>query len=110
MILNFIKKHFKVWGVKFDITDLPPEFIISTHAQERLIKRVGIKVEKIPKFIIKAWYSKDVDVEKLRFKKYNQLFRDHPKICREMMGYVFIFVMIENKRMLANQKILVTVI
>jgi len=110
MIIDFIKKHFKVWGVKFEVTDLPPEFIISVHAQERLIKRVGIKKEKIPKFVIRAWYSKDVDIKKLRYKKYNQFFRDQPKICREMMGYVFIFAVIENERVLANQKVLVTVI
>ena len=89
LIHNLILKYFKTWGVKF-MSDLPPEYIISDHAEDRMAERFGCKKDKISKIVIKAWHSREkVKKEWLNKRKYfNQV---KGATYRYFMGYIFVF-------------------
>ena len=110
MVTAFIERTFKTWGVELE-TNLPPEFYVTKHAEQRLKQRVGIKATKIPKFVTKAYYSKHRPIPKLNRKEYRNL-TGYPKnrVAREMMGFVFIFAYSTPRGGLPKQKALITVI
>ena len=112
MIKTIIERFFKVWGVQFE-TDLPPEFIVSAHAEQRLLERVRCRKDKIQKLVVKAWYSKSVPIPKFeKTKNRTEYFYDrkrHNRVARECMGYVFIFAYEYNRHPFLPQKVLVTV-
>ncbi len=86
---NLIIKWFKCWGVRFD-SDLPPEFIITVHAEERMDERFRCNKDKVKKIIIKAWHSKDkVKKQWLNNRKYFGLVRG--ATYKYFMGYIFVF-------------------
>lgn len=51
-------KNLLYWGVKFE-SELPPEFVIPTHAKERMDQRYfpGMDEEHIKRTVLKAWYE-----------------------------------------------------
>lgn len=107
---TFIEKYFKVWGVGFE-SDLPPEFIISTHAEERMRERMKCSKDKMVKLVAKAFYGKSVPIPKLeRIKNKTHYRYDERRFAKEMMGFVFVFVMAEPRHPLPRQKVLITVI
>ena len=112
MIREFIEKHFKVWGVEFE-SSLPPEFVISDHAEKRLNERVRMKPEKMKALVVKAWYAKPVNTPKLeKTQNRSSYYYGEERICRELMGkiYVFAYAYGKNRRPFSVQKVLITVI
>ena len=90
--LKHIRKQLQCWGVVFE-SDLPPEFVVSHHAEQRLAERVGVKKDKMVKMVMKAWNAKTPNMDKWGKKLYENKFRKDGKYIefREMMGYLFIF-------------------
>lgn len=106
-IVDYITRNFKVWGVEFE-TDLPAEFVITTHAEQRLIERLRVKKEKLAKVVVKAWYTDDVPSAKVNRAAYNYPAKN--KRYREMMGYTWVFGYgHESRSGLPPQKVLITV-
>lgn len=92
----------KVWGIHFE-SELPAEFILTRHAEERLVERFKLlNKEKIDKIIIKAWYSKE------KFKNAKVIYKNN-YMYRVFNGYLFVFAKRHNKRYNYTQKALVTV-
>lgn len=111
-MLNLLKKYIKLWGVKFE-TDLPPEFVISKHAEERLRNRVGVSKKKMSELVVKAWHTKDVQIPKLNKREYKaEHFYKYKrqKVCRELMGYIYVFAYSSGRAPFNSQKVLITVI
>lgn len=110
-LMKLIARWVKVWGVGFE-SDLPPEFVVSLHAEQRLIERMGCSRRKIPKVVMKAYYGRSVPLPKLNTKRYYSA-HHHPgknRVAREMMGYVFIFAYTQPRGAFPAQKVLVTVV
>jgi hypothetical protein len=110
-LIRFIEKHFKVWGVFLE-ADLPPEFLITKHAADRLWNRVGVKADKHSKVTVKAWHSKVVTRPIINRLEYAKGFDDRRYTChyRELMGWVFVFgIRIDRRGPFAQQKVLITV-
>jgi hypothetical protein len=104
-MIKFLLKKFlrrlKYWGCEFEY-NIPPEFVISDHAEQRLKERFKCGDHKLKKVTVKAWYSNEfVDKSKIK---------DNGRIYRSFNGNVFVFKARFNKRIMAEQKILVTVI
>ena len=109
LIIRLIEKDCKVWGVQFE-TDLPPEFVVSKHAEQRFTERLGCNKQKMAKITVKAWNAAEPDLKKWGRKIYNHSFKDDAaKIqYREHMGFLFVFAVYPSRRPLASQKVLVT--
>ena len=105
-----LKRFFKVWGVGFE-TNMPPEFVITNHAEERMKQRMSVSERKLKQTVIKAFYSKEVSCPKMNRKEYRtKMFHGKRRIARELMGYTFIFCYSSPRSPLPTQKILITVI
>ena len=87
-ILKFFIKDLKYWGVALE-TKLPPEFYITKHAEEKMLKRFGCNQEKIKKVTIKAWYSREPISEDFKFKK--KLLGYKGSQYRMFNGNIFVF-------------------
>lgn len=112
-IKRIIKKYFKIWGVKYE-GDLPPEFIVTNHALDRLKYRSGTKEDKFKKIIIKAWYSSEYLDEKFLNKQEEIQFfkgkRNRSRIKYKLFnGLIFVFQLHFNGQIGVNQKKLITV-
>lgn len=104
---KIIHKHFRVWGVEIE-SDLPPEFYVTTHAEKRMCDRMGCRLEKISKLVIKAWKSEEkIDQNFINRKMY---FRKDERgiVYRKLMGFIFVFKVTHTKG-LYSQKRLITV-
>lgn len=106
-LVVIIRKHFLVWGVGLE-TNLPPEFLISSHATIRLKQRTPFSPEKYNKVVAKAWVSKiRVSNAFINTKNYH---RDQKNVHYKMFcGYVFIFKEVYKHNLGTTQKILITV-
>lgn len=94
----------KYWGCEYDF-NLPPEFIITEHARQRMIDRGVCKEKKIRKVVVKAWHSEETTLKQWN-KQYNRLPHE---VYKSFMGYLFIFLIKHNKRLGYTSKTLVTV-
>lgn len=59
MIKKLIVRWFRIkyWGVRFE-NNIPPEFIITKHAQDRMIERLGCKTrDEMVKLVMLAWWN-----------------------------------------------------
>jgi len=107
-ILKYLK--IKCWGIKLE-SELPPEFIISTHAEERLKERFrSMLLSDTSEIIIRAWFSNrdlpkkydpPVQYDLGQFLQYKQTY---------FMGYVWIFGIRRIRKAGYTQKVLLTVI
>lgn len=72
---------------------IQPEFILTTHAKERLIDRLGTKPHKLLRVCKKAWKSKPLNLPIANKLRYSTSFDPKRKNIqyRELFGYVFIF-------------------
>jgi len=104
-IRKYIEKHYDFWGTKI-ITDLPPEFIITEHALERLKTRFNCSPEKRHKIMLKAWDSQEYPGNK--FAK-NAKYHHEKGIYKLFNGYIFVFRTRYNKRLGFCQKNLITI-
>lgn len=88
--IRWFKKYLKAWGVEFQ-SNLPPEFIVTTHAEERIVQRIGCKKDKIAKLVMKAWSSQEKISEV--FENRREYGRPGQKgiFYKQFMGYVFVF-------------------
>lgn len=93
--------------VKYE-NELPPEFVITEHANERLQARVLIKPCKLRKIIVKAWHNKQ-PVNPRLLDKLTRKPEYRNKHYRWFNGYIFVFSIRYNKTIGFAQKILVTV-
>ncbi len=100
-----LNKFLNICGVQLETE---PEFVISKHATKRLKERLNISDKKIKKVVVKAWHSKQHLSKKFNKVKYKQHFHGKGRICREYMGYVFVFAYCSEGT--PGQKKLITVI
>jgi len=84
---------------------LPNPVYITDHAKERIMERIGAKEEKHQRLAEKAW-AKGCDVPnsiKHRAAIYKTgTFYKANRVCKELMGYVFIFVPEKQKVLLVT--------
>lgn len=107
---RLIHKYCYLFGVQFE-GELPPEFIITHHAKQRLAERVGVSAEKMKKITMKAWNCKD-RVKKITHNRTEYFYEElhgrkiHLRSC---MGYTFVFDKRYQRGLPYPQKILITV-
>lgn len=104
-IRRFIMRRCKVWGAAFE-TELPPEFIITFHAQEKLNERFKCSPEKQKKVVVKAWHSAEELPDEYVSRKRTK--HENNNIYKQFCGYIFVFGTRFNDKIGAEQKILVT--
>jgi len=107
IIIRWAVTYCKSWGVEYE-TRLPPEFLITKHAEEGIKQRFNVSENKIKKVIIKSWYNKEkinnrVLCKLLRNRKYG---RTSYKIFN---GFIFVFKCVFVSKLGINQKVLLTV-
>lgn len=105
-IIRFLLPKLQCWGVALE-TDLPPEFIITKHAHNRMSERFMCSEEKIKKIAIKAWYSKDY-THHVEYRSKVKGYKN--SVYRIYQGYIFVFTEKNIANLHFNQKILVTVL
>lgn len=98
----------KYWGVKFE-RELPAEFIITTHAEARMVERFHCDPEKMRKIVLKAWDSQETS-NYVKMKVIKEALEGRKGTFRSFNGHVFIFETRWNKSLGYPQKILVTVL
>lgn len=103
---NYIEKNFKCWGIKYE-AELPLEFVITKHANERLKQRFNCSPDKLKKIVIKSWYSKDIMTDKL-YKKIRQKNKQPNIVARYYLGYIFVFATKRYAKYNILQKTLIT--
>lgn len=104
-IRPYLIKNLKCWGCAFN-DELPPEFIITPHAQKRLEDRLNCRKDKIRKMVVKAWFNK----EQVKYDfKLRQEAKGYKGIYKTINGFVFIFAERWEPRIGYTQKILITV-
>lgn len=110
-MVKWLTKWLKVWGAVFE-TDLPPEFVITTHARKRINERMGCSDDlKIKRLAVKAWHSSNHFRPATQIKENvaEYYWRDYQ--YRELMGKIFVFAYgRNNRRGLPPSKVLITVI
>lgn len=102
---KYIEKNYDCWGIKLEV-DLPPEFIITEHADANMKLRFKCKPEKMYKIMLKAWKSEVIMPPAYigdRTKKHEH------GIYKMFNGFVFVFRTRYNKKLGFSQKYLVTV-
>lgn len=102
---KFIEKNYNVWGIKIE-TDLPPEFIITEHALEKIKKRFNCNSDKMHKIMMKAWKTEETPSKEFIQKADLNYERG---IYKMFNGYVFVFRVRYNNRLGFAQKYLITV-
>lgn len=109
-IRNEIEKRCKIWGVEFE-TEMPPEFLVTEHAERRLLERMRVSKRKLKETVVKAWHAKRVDSAKLNRKLYNSHLHhgNHKVVGRELMGFVFLFRYGVYRQDFPPQKVLISV-
>jgi len=108
-IYNYILKKRGYSGVEVQ-KHSSPEFIVTTHAYERILSRVRCRKDKIKKVVVKAWFSEEKVSKKFIVHKETRGFvaRKGEEICyRIFSGFVFVFIL--RQRPSVPLKILVTV-
>ena len=102
---KYINKHYDVWGTKIE-ADLPPEFIVTEHACNKLIERFKCDSKKFHKIMLKAWRSEEhIDKEFI----YRAKLTHNRGIYKMFNGHIFVFRVRYNNRLGFSQKYLVTV-
>ena len=107
---RLIQKYCFLFGASIE-TDLPPEFIITHHAHQRMRERVGVSPEKMKKLVMKAWNCRDKVKETVKnHSEYHYWYmRGKRTDLRSCMGYIFIFEKKYLRGIPYPQKILITV-
>lgn len=98
----------RIWGAEIELP-IPSEFLITAHAEERMLQRFGCNKTKIKKVAVKAWYSK----EQVRECWIERKKATHKRcIYKYFCGYIFVFKA-EYHKMAGQagqtQKVLITV-
>lgn len=75
---------------------------VSRHAYRRIKQRLGTKDKKIPHLVEKAWHSENQEIPKSKKAAYKTQFMEDNRICRPLMGYVWIFAIDEDKKTLVT--------
>ena len=102
---ELVEGKFVVWGAALE-TSLPPEFVVTEHATQKLKTRFKCNSNKILKGTIKAWRSQ----ERLResFVRRKQRVHEQQGIYKSFNGYIFVFRLRYNKKLGCSQKYLIT--
>ena len=113
LVIWLLKKlEVKYWGANFE-SRLPPQFIITKHAKERIMQRMDLKMKDVPSVVILAWQKgKKPPTE---FNKDKAVKPEAGLIfCREFRykfykGYIFVFGLKWNRQLKETQKYLLTI-
>lgn len=109
LLRKIIQKYYIFFGCEFEI-NLPPEFIITDHARQRLTERIGVSEKKMKQLTMKAWYCKErVKEEVKKRSEYYHKGKNKNIVFRSCMGYTFIFKRAFTFGVPHQQKILITV-
>lgn len=100
----------KYWGVGFE-SELPPEFVITSHAEQRLKKRLDYSHRHmLPKLMLDAWYDGEEPPESFNPKKATRPTKHFKKfIYKYHAGYVWIWGVRYSKTIPDGQKHLITI-
>jgi len=104
IVLNRLKE----WGIVFEY-NLPPELIITDHADQRMKERFKCNPIKIKKIVMKAWNSPDM-IPPNYIQKFISKQKSGKYSYKSFCGNYFIFKLIYKTRLVGYQKLLVTVI
>jgi hypothetical protein len=109
-ISAFFLRYSKRYGVQFE-SSLPPEFVVSEHAEQRIRERFGLTdKKKMAKMVQKAFYSRQTKSSpRITIAKNRSEYKGKKYKFREMMGRVFIFAYSGARGELPPVKLLVTV-
>lgn len=102
---KFVETHYSIWGTMIE-TDLPPEFIITEHAYNKIKKRFNCRSDKMHKIMLKAWNSKEISDQNFIAKTKQKYEKG---IYKMFNGYVFVFRIRYNNQLGFSQKYLITV-
>lgn len=105
-LLLYLIKDLKCWGV-IPESDLPPEFIISFHAEEEIKERFKCAPHKMKRIILKAWKSKEL--VPLKYRERSAAEGERYIQYRLFNGFIFIFKTILIRKYGFIQKKLITV-
>lgn len=100
----------RYWGVGFE-SELPPEFVITNHAEQRLKKRLNYAHRhQIPKLMLDAWHDGDKPPADFDPKKASRPTKYFSKfIYKHYAGYIWIWGVRYNKQIPEGQKHLITI-
>lgn len=56
-VINYFYRKSRLWGVVWE-TNKPPEFIVTAHAEERLMERLFVDKKEAGRLLIAAWFSR----------------------------------------------------
>lgn len=98
----------KYWGIAFE-TDLPPEFVITNHALERINLRFKCKPTKIKRTVFKAWNHGTQPHPEFINRKLYRTGEYKGSIYRVFQGHVFIFKTRYDNKLGVARKTLITV-
>lgn len=97
------------FGVRYD-WELPPDFVVTEHAAQRLQIRSPIAPAKLKQVVAKAWDSKQGVEVIAKYRAYAKKRAESSDQYRVFQGLIFVFVCRYNKYLGYSQKTLVTVI
>lgn len=100
----------KFWGVGFE-SELPPEFVITNHAERRLKKRIQYAHRhQLPKLMLDAWYLGIDPPETFKPEKATRPEGHfHKFVYKYHMGYVWVWGIRFTKTIPGGQKHLITI-
>ena len=107
-INSLIERYFKLWGATIE-TDLPPEFIITEHANRRIEERLKCNKDKVQKITVKAWNNKEILDQKYINQKEVIYYSKNNIRYKTFNGFVFVFALKFINRLGYSQKTLITV-
>lgn len=108
VIIKLLQK--KYWGVGFE-SQLPPEFVITNHAKERLNRRLAYPHKhRMVELMIDAWHEGEEPPETfLKEKARKPRNHFHSFVYRYHEGYIWIWGLQYSKLIPDGQKYLVTI-
>lgn len=107
-LFKWLQKRY--WGVGFE-SELPPEFIVTTHAEMRLKKRLDYPHRhKLPKIMLDAWYDGEEPPESFDPERASRPEKHFSRfVYKYYLGYVWIWGIRYTKTIPEGQKHLITV-
>lgn len=106
MLIKKLKRLFRNYNVEFG--NWPADFLVTEHARERMVERLGVHPDKIGLMVYKAWLSKEPLPKSFVINKKIKLYRK--RTYKFYVGGIFVFKQRIFKNKDFTQKVLLTVI
>lgn len=106
-ILKRLYPRVQMFGARFE-WDMPPEFVITKHAHQRIQERMRVTDHKMLPIAVKAWLTPGG--EKLIEQYISPNHRQKNRKFRVFQGRIFVYKVQYNALLARSQKVLITVI